>query len=155
MKKIIIIAFSLLMLAACKSTTPDRMESGSWLDGNRDSTMGDQMNAANVVYFSFDRSMLTDTDMAKIQQQAEMWKSSAAKPMLIVEGHCDKMGDAEYNIALGERRAFSAKKELEKQGVPADKIETVSYGKERPAVIGDDQYSLSLNRRAVTIAIKD
>lgn len=146
MKKLFAIAFTLLMLAACKSSTGG---SGSWLDGDRSSAMGDQTNAVNVVYFDFDKSVLSDEDKDKIAKQAEMWKASK-KPMLIVEGHCDKVGNAEYNLALGNRRAYEAKKELVKNGVPADKIETISYGKERPAVMDND----SLNRRAVTIGEK-
>ena len=127
MKKIFAIAFTLLMLVACKSTTSPDTGSGSWLDGNRD----------------------------KIKQQAEMWKASSNKPTLLIEGYCDKMGDAEYNIALGDRRAFATKKELEKFGVPSDKLETISYGKERPAVMGDTPHDLALNRRTVTIAVKN
>ncbi len=155
MKKIFAIAFTLLMLVACKSTTGADAGSGSWLDGNRDSEMGDQTNAVNVVYFAFDKSMMDHTAKDKIKQQADMWKASQNKPTLLIEGYCDKMGDAEYNIALGDRRAFATKKELEKNGVPSDKLETISYGKERPAVTGDDAHSLALNRRTVTIAVKN
>lgn len=147
-KKISAIAFALLMLAACKHSAKDG--SGDWLNGDRSSTTGDQRNAVNVVYFDFDKSLLSDEDNAKIEKQAEMWKASKNKPNLIVEGHCDKVGNAEYNLALGNRRAHAAKKALEKHGVPADKIETISYGKERPADMNDD----SLNRRAVTIGEK-
>lgn len=146
MKKLFAIAFTLVMLSACKSGMGG---SGDWLNGDRSSTMGDQRNAVNVVYFDFDKSSLHDEDKDKIAKQAEMWKASS-KPMLIVEGHCDKVGNAEYNLALGNRRAHEAKRELVKHGVPADKIETISYGSERPAVMDDD----SLNRRAVTIGEK-
>jgi peptidoglycan-associated lipoprotein len=147
MKKLFAIACTLLLLAACKSTDGG---SGSWLGGDRSSTTGDQTNAVNVVYFAFDSSALDETAKGKLSQQAEMWKASNSKPMLVIEGHCDKVGDVDYNLALGERRAFAAKKELEKMGVSADKIETISYGKERPAVIDND----SLNRRAITLATK-
>lgn len=147
MKKLLAIAFTMLLIAACKSSTGG---SGSWLDGDRSSTMGDQTNAVNVVYFDFDKSSLSEDDEDKLAKQAEMWKASSRKPMLIVEGHCDKVGNAEYNLALGNRRAYAAKKELVNHGVPADKIETVSYGKERPAVMDND----ALNRRAVTIGEK-
>ena len=149
MKKIFAIACTLLLLAACKSSAP--AGAGSWLDGDRSSTMGDQTAAVNVVYFAFDSSAIDDAAKAKLQQQAEMWAASSRKPMLVIEGHCDKIGDSDYNLALGERRAFAAKKELEKFGVPADKIETISYGKERPAVMDND----ALNRRSITIATKN
>lgn len=144
MKNIFAIAATLLLLVSCKSTS----DKGSWLNGDQSSTTGDQTNAVNVVYFDFDKSILTDTDKEKLQMQAEMWKASKHRPTLIVEGHCDKAGNGEYNLALGNRRAHAAKKELEKNGIPADRIETISYGKERPAVIDND----ALNRRAVTLA---
>ena len=144
MKNIFAIAITLLMLVSCKSTS----DKGSWLNGDQSTTTGDQTNSVNVVYFAFDKSTLSDEDKEKVAIQADMWKASKHQPILVVEGHCDKAGNGEYNLALGNRRAYAAKKELEKNGVPSDKIETISYGKERPAVIDDD----ALNRRAITIA---
>ena len=144
MKNIFAIAITLLMLVSCQSTS----NKGSWLNGDQSTTIGDQTNSVNVVYFAFDKSTLSDEDQEKIAIQADMWKASEHKPTLIVEGHCDKAGNGEYNLALGNRRAYAAKKELEKNGIPSDRIETISYGKERPAVIDDD----ALNRRAITIA---
>lgn len=156
MKKLFAIAFTLLMLAACKSGTHNgAAAAGSWLDGDRSSTMGDQTNAVNVVFFEFDSSKVDEEGKMKLKQQAEMWKTSKHKPTLIIEGHCDGRGSVDYNLGLGERRAYAAKKELEMLGVPADKLETISYGKERPAVMGNDEASWSLNRRAVTIAVKN
>ena len=154
MKKLFAIAFTLLMLAACKSGV-NASAAGSWLDGDRSSTTGDQTNAVNVVFFQLDKSSIDAKAKEKLEAQAEMWKASKTKPVLVVEGHCDERGTVEYNLALGERRAHAAKKELEKLGVPADKIETISYGKERPAVMGGDEAAWSLNRRAVTIAVKN
>ena len=153
MKKILTIAFSLLMLAACKGGS-NQAGTGSWLDGDRSSAQGDGTNAVNVVFFAYDSSSLDMASKAKVAQQVEMWKASSTKPTLIVEGHCDERGTTDYNFALGNRRAYAAKKELEKLGVPADKIETISYGKERPAVVGNDEHAWSLNRRAVTIGEK-
>ena len=68
-----------------------------------------------------------------------------------VEGHCDDRGTREYNLALGERRAAAAAKALEANGVAMSKIETVSYGKERPAVLGTGEAVWGKNRRAVTV----
>lgn len=149
MRKLFAIACTLLLLSACQSTTSG--DYGSWLEGDRSSTMGDQTNAVNVVYFMFDSSAINEESKAKLKEQAEMWKSCPKKPVLVVEGHCDKVGDNDYNLALGERRAYAAKRELEKNGVPSNMIETISYGKERPAVMDDD----ALNRRSVTIATKN
>ena len=69
---------------------------------------------------------------------------------MTVEGHCDERGTREYNIALGERRANAVKMFLIEHGVSAERVETISYGKERPAVIGDDEAAWSQNRRGVT-----
>lgn len=148
MKKLFAIVCTLLLLSACQSTTTG---SGSWLDGDRSSTIGDQTDATNVVYFMFDSSAINDDAKAKLREQAEMWKNSSNQPILVVEGHCDKVGDSDYNLALGERRAYAAKRELERNGIPSNMIETISYGKERPAVMDDD----ALNRRSVTIATKN
>lgn len=149
MKKLLAIMSTLLLLSACQSSMNGA--AGSWLDGDRSTTMGDQTNSVNVVYFMFDSSALSDGAKAKLKEQAEAWKASPKQPMLVVEGHCDKVGDSDYNLALGERRAYAAKKELEKNGIPSNMIETISYGKERPAVMDDD----ALNRRSVTIATKN
>ena len=153
-KKIFVIALTLVTMTACKSLENAGMQ-GSWLDGDMSSTTGDQTNAVNVVYFPYDSSALTSKAKDKLAEQAKMWMDSANKPVLVVQGHCDERGTIDYNLALGERRAYAAKKELIKLGIPAEKVETISYGKERPAVMGNDQASWDLNRRDVTIAVKN
>jgi peptidoglycan-associated lipoprotein len=153
-KKVFAIALTLVMMTACKSLDNSGMK-GSWLDGDMSSATGDQTNAVNVVYFAYDSSALNDVAKGKLAEQAKMWMASANKPVLVVQGHCDERGTIDYNLALGERRAYAAKKELIKLGVPAEKVETISYGKERPAVMGNDQASWDLNRRDVTIAVKN
>lgn len=155
LKKLFAIALTLVMIAACKSSHKEDTMTGSWLDGDMSSTTGDQRNAVNVVYFGYDSSSLDESAKAKLQEQATMWSASSNKPVLVIQGHCDERGTVDYNLALGERRAYAAKKELIKFGVPAEKIETISYGKERPAVMGNDESAWSLNRRAVTIAVKN
>lgn len=154
LKKLFAIALTLVIITACKSSTKESM-TGSWLDGDMSSTSGDQRNAVNVVYFNYDSSSIDETAKGKLEEQAKMWSASSNKPVLVVQGHCDERGTVDYNLALGERRAYAAKKELIKFGVPAEKIETISYGKERPAVMGNDESAWSLNRRAVTIAVKN
>jgi len=154
LKKLFVISLALVMLTACKSLEEVGMK-GSWLDGDMSSTTGDQTNAVNVVYFPYDSSALTSTSKDKLVEQAKMWMASANKPILVVQGHCDERGTIDYNLALGERRAYAVKKELIRLGVPAEKVETISYGKERPAVMGNDQASWDLNRRDVTIAVKN
>ena len=70
---------------------------------------------------------------------------------MTVEGHCDDRGTREYNLALGERRATAVKNALVALGVPANRIKTISYGKERPAVVGDNEAAWAQNRRGVTV----
>jgi len=101
------------------------------------------------VYFSTDKSHLNHESKATLDGQAELLRGKNLN--VVVEGHCDKRGPAEYNLALGERRAHAAKAYLCHTGVNCDSISTVSYGKERPAVQGDDHEALAQNRRAVTI----
>ncbi|MEQ1706615.1 MAG: peptidoglycan-associated lipoprotein Pal, partial [Rickettsiales bacterium] len=80
------------------------------------------------------------------------WLKQNANVNITIEGHCDERGPREYNIALGERRATAAKKFLVGLGVSANRVSTISYGKERPAVAGSDESAWSQNRRAVTVA---
>ena len=71
-----------------------------------------------------------------------------------LEGHCDERGTRDYNLALGERRANAAKNYLASLGVDASRIQTVSYGKERPSALGSDEQSWAQNRRAVTVTVR-
>ena len=79
------------------------------------------------------------------------WLKSDHALMVVIEGHCDERGTREYNIALGEKRAVAVKKYLVSLGIPSYRIKTVSYGKERPAVVGSNPEAWSKNRRAVTV----
>ena len=87
-------------------------------------------NDASNVYFDFNRSTLKKGDAKKLKKQAAALKKSTSK--IVIEGYCDERGSAEYNVALGERRAHSVEKLLKKMGIKADRISTVSYGKEKP-----------------------
>jgi peptidoglycan-associated lipoprotein len=85
-----------------------------------------------------------------LERQAA-WLKKHGKLSITVEGHADERGTREYNLALGERRANSVKNYLTSLGVAAKRIETISYGKERPAVMGSNESSWSQNRRSVTV----
>ena len=99
------------------------------------------------VLFEFDRSDLTEAGKKASQDVAEyMRKNPGAK--LLIEGHCDATGTAEYNMALGDRRATSVKNYLVSLGVPAAALSTVSFGKERPLDPGDSAQAYARNRRA-------
>ncbi len=102
------------------------------------------------VFFDFDKATLSAEGQAQLARQAE-WLKTYPNVHVTVEGHCDERGTREYNLALGERRATSAKNFLVSAGVAADRIATISYGKERPAVVGSTEESFAQNRRAVTV----
>jgi peptidoglycan-associated lipoprotein len=107
-------------------------------------------DVADRVFFGYDSSELTAEGRAALEKQAE-WLKSRTNLNITIEGHCDERGTREYNLALGERRAAAAKNYLVSLGVPAAKLNTISYGKERPAVEGADEASWAQNRRAVTV----
>lgn len=105
-----------------------------------------------VVYFDTDRYNIDTEDAAKLQTQAQYF-SQYSQLNFTIEGHADERGTREYNLALGERRANAAKNYLVSVGVPANRIRTVSYGKERPVALGSNESAWAQNRRAATIVI--
>ena len=102
------------------------------------------------VFFALNRSDITAESKEVLHRQAT-WLGTHASAKATVEGHCDERGTREYNLALGERRANAAAKVLEHHGVSKDRLETISYGKERQAVMGTGEEVYSQNRRAVTV----
>ncbi|MCB2200246.1 peptidoglycan-associated lipoprotein Pal [bacterium] len=102
-----------------------------------------------VIYFSLDKSALTDDARNALQNNAELMRKYGDWTV-VVEGHCDERGATEYNLALGERRAASVKQYYVEYGIAADRIAMISYGEERPAVEGHNEKAWSQNRRAVT-----
>ena len=102
------------------------------------------------VYFEFDSSSLTDNAKEVLDTQVK-WLKKHENVDVVVQGYCDERGTREYNIALGDRRANSVKSYLVANGIAADRIGTISYGKERPAVLGSNEAAWAQNRRAVTV----
>lgn len=102
------------------------------------------------VFFDYDSSIVRGDGEATLQRQAEYLKQYPYVKVTM-EGHCDERGTREYNLALGERRANAAKSYLVSLGIESSRISTISYGKERPAVVGSDENSFAMNRRAVTV----
>jgi peptidoglycan-associated lipoprotein len=97
------------------------------------------------VYFDYDSSRIRPSEDPKLQAVAAYLKSNPGK--LVVEGHCDERGTAEFNRALGERRALAAREELVKDGADGSRITTISYGSDRPADMGHDEAAWAKNRR--------
>ena len=102
------------------------------------------VNVGDRVFFDFDKSTLTAKAQETLDKQAA-WLSRVPSATILIEGHCDERGTREYNLALGERRATAVKDYLISKGVAAS-----SYGKERPAVLGSNEWAWSQNRRGVT-----
>jgi peptidoglycan-associated lipoprotein len=92
---------------------------------------------------------LTSEAQGILRNQAR-WLSQYSQYTVTIEGHADERGTREYNIALGARRAQAVKNVLVALGIPAGRIQTISYGKERPAVVGSDEAAWAQNRRDVT-----
>ena len=101
------------------------------------------------VLFGYDSSELDDDDRSVLDNQAEFLNQNPSLQVTI-EGHCDERGTREYNLALGEKRASSVKDYLTSLGINSDRISVVSYGKERPQVLGSNKAAWSMNRRSVT-----
>jgi len=110
-------------------------------------------NVGDRVYFLLDKSDLSPEARATLGKQAA-WLKRYGSVRVTIEGHCDERGTREYNMALGARRANSARAYLVALGVEAGRIQTVSYGAERPAVLGTGEAVWAQNRRAVTVVVQ-
>ncbi|MGL6044355.1 MAG: peptidoglycan-associated lipoprotein Pal [Sandaracinobacteroides sp.] len=111
-----------------------------------------QAAGSDTVLFSFDSYALDERARQILGAQAE-WLLGNAGVRATIEGHADERGTREYNLALGERRANAAKNFLAAQGVGADRLSIISYGKERPAVDGSNEDAWAANRRAATLVV--
>jgi peptidoglycan-associated lipoprotein len=98
------------------------------------------------IFFDYDKANIRDDQKAGLGENVA-WLKANAKAKITVEGHCDERGTAEYNLGLGERRAKEVKDYLVAAGIPADRIATISYGKERPFVLGRGESAWKWNRR--------
>lgn len=107
-------------------------------------------NVGDRVFFGLDQSDLSSDSRQMVERQAQ-WLKSYPNVSVTVEGHCDERGTREYNLALGEKRAMSVKNYLISNGVEPGRIQTISYGKERPAVTGSDESAWGQNRRGVLV----
>ena len=101
------------------------------------------------VLFGYDSSELDDDDRSVLDNQAKFLNQNPSLKVTI-EGHCDERGTREYNLALGEKRASAVKDYLISVGINTERISVVSYGKERPQVLGSNKAAWSMNRRSVT-----
>ena len=111
-----------------------------------------EANVGDRVFFETDSSVIDSEAQATLERQAS-WLRQYGSVNVVVEGHCDERGTREYNLGLGERRANAAKNYLVGLGISPSRVSTISYGKERPSVLGHDESAWSQNRRSVTVVV--
>ncbi len=147
---------ALLLLAACSSSQPENAggpASMGAMGPGAGYAPGSQQDlaatAGDRVFFMFDRSDISPEGQQILQRQAD-WLRRYPNVGVTIEGHCDERGTREYNLALGERRAQEVKNVLVALGIPASRLQTISYGKERPIVAGSDEQAYAQNRVAIT-----
>ena len=109
-------------------------------------------NLLKDIHFDFDKYNIRPGDAEILNENAALMKKYP-KVKVQIEGHCDERGTVEYNLALGERRANKTKKYLVSLGLSADRISTISYGKERPLDPGHNEEAWAKNRRAHTVIL--
>ena len=136
--------------AAAPTPTPTPAVTSSIVPGSQ-ADLRDKAGT-DTVLFAYDSYEL-DGDARAILARHAAWLKANPAVRITLEGHCDERGTREYNLALGDRRANSAKNFLAGQGIAVDRISTISYGKERPAVDGSDEAAWAQNRRAVTMVM--
>ena len=168
--KFFISIFMVLFVAACATTPKDAADSsgsGSSSSGSDVSSEGTItetsgsgivsgsqedliVNVGDRVFFGYDSSDL-DSDALELLQDQVAWLKQNSDVTVTIEGHCDERGTREYNLALGEKRAQAVKNYLIGLGINPDRVSTISYGKERPAVVGSNDGAWAQNRRSVTL----
>ncbi|HTV90985.1 MAG TPA: peptidoglycan-associated lipoprotein Pal [Stellaceae bacterium] len=162
--RFVAVAGALLLLTACSSNAPP--EAGApgapgfggpgGPGGISSSTFGPgsqqdlAQTAGDRVFFAFNSSEISAEGQQILQRQAE-WLRHYENVTVTIEGHCDERGTEEYNLALGERRANAAKNVLVAAGISPSRIQTISYGKERPIVPGSTEEAYAQNRVAITV----
>mgnify|MGYP001280539258 CR=1 FL=1 len=107
-------------------------------------------NVGDRIFFDLDSAVLSPQSRGVLEKQAE-WLKLFPDVSVTIEGHCDERGTREYNLALGERRASVVRSYLIALGVEAQRLNTISYGKERPYALGHDGEAWTLNRRSVSV----
>ena len=132
------------------SSTESASSGSSSADAGTMTKAEELVSIGDRVLFDFDSSALSADAKSTLAAQAAFLKQNPAV-RITVEGHCDERGTREYNLALGDRRASAARDYLVAQGIDAARIKTLSYGKERPAVIGSNETAWAQNRRAVSV----
>jgi len=164
---VIVAVLSTILLSSCETVSQKVMSKSSASDSKTRSaasgtaikslfaktkqTASDKLIAVgDRVLFDYDSASLDSSAKILLDAQSRFLRANTDLNF-IVEGHCDERGTREYNLALGEQRATAVRDYLVIQGIDPDRIKVISYGKEKPAVVGSNGMAWSKNRRAVTI----
>ena len=164
---VIVAVLSTILLSSCETVSQKVMSKSSASDSKTRSaasgttikslfaktkqTASDKLIAVgDRVLFDYDSASLDSSSKILLDAQSRFLRANTDLNF-IVEGHCDERGTREYNLALGEQRATAVRDYLVIQGIDPDRIKVISYGKEKPAVVGSNGMAWSKNRRAVTI----
>jgi peptidoglycan-associated lipoprotein len=152
LKNTFLVLMASLILTACATTK--KVSMGNQMQGDvytgTDTVEYLASGVPDRVFFATNESVLTTASRDTLRKQAT-WLRANSEITVVLEGHADERGTREYNLALGERRANSAKDYLMTYGVSANRISVISYGKERPVDSGSNPLSWSKNRRSVTV----
>ena len=149
-KNTLLVVFASVVLSACAtSKKSSTMIQGDVYSGT-DTVEYLASGVPDRVFFATNETVLTTASRETLRKQAG-WLRKNSKINVVLEGHADERGTREYNLALGERRANSAKDYLMTYGISANRISVISYGKERPVDSGSNPLSWSKNRRSVTV----
>ena len=146
LKKLFIILVSGLILTSCAGTQKNVNSGGSITAGSQEDLI---VNVGDRVFFEFDSFELTVDGQSTLDAQAS-WLKQYSDVNVTIEGHADERGTREYNLALGEKRANTVFTYLMDAGISNSRMKTVSFGKERPEVVGSTDSAWSQNRRSVT-----
>jgi peptidoglycan-associated lipoprotein len=142
-----VIMAALAMAGCAKNNDQNALNGGTAAPGSQQDFV---VNVGDRVFFETDSSELTDQARATLDKQSQ-WLNNYNRYSFTIEGHADERGTREYNIALGARRAETVRQYLVSRGIGAQRMRTISYGKERPVALCNDISCWSQNRRAVTV----
>ena len=139
-----------LAISACAKNAAEDAQANAAGQATPGSQQDFVVNVGDRVFFETDSSELTPQSRATLDKQAQ-WLTNYSQYAFTIEGHADERGTREYNIALGARRAQTVRDYLTSRGIQANRMRTISYGKERPVAVCNDISCWSQNRRAVTV----
>ena len=150
LRNFVLVLFSTLLISACSTAKKAAVDTVDDVYTGTDTVEYLADGVPDRVFFATNESVLTTASRETLRKQAA-WLRKNSEITVVLEGHADERGTREYNLALGERRANSAKDYLMTYGISSSRISVISYGKERPVDSGSNPLAWSKNRRSVTV----